>query len=143
MSYTVVAECWSIFESALLVQARKLVEDIAKHQQSDPKDLWAKIRPTIKLGLIDMEVPEQPLCVDTCKREGSAILERCRAPCLIGFDHCPTHIARPTHEESAYEAVKRILNHEGVVYFVDTKGVARDKSGLAKGIVRDGILLEW
>jgi hypothetical protein len=116
------------------------VEDIAKHQRSDSKELWAKIRPTIKVGLVEMELPEQVLCKDICRRDGSAILERCRAPCLLGFEHCPAHIAQPTQEESGYIPVKRVLDHEGIVYFVDGKGEARSKDGFSEGIVEDGIL---
>lgn len=140
MSYTVVAECWSIFETSLMMQARKLVEDIAKHQKADAKDLWAKIRPTIKVSLLDMELPEQVLCNDICTRDGSSVLERCRAPCLLGFEHCPAHIAAPSAQEETYSAVDRVLDHEGTTYFVDGEGVARDKGGAVRGMVEDDVL---
>ena len=39
MSYPVVAECWNIFEACILVQARKLVDDIAKHHNTSLDEL--------------------------------------------------------------------------------------------------------
>lgn len=139
MPYTVVAECWSIFESALMVQARKLVEELAKDQGSDVKELWAKIRPTIKVDLIDVEVPEQPLCSEFCQRDGSAILERCRAPCLLGFERCPSHsTSRPATSVSA-EEVERFLDYEGNTYFLDMHNNVRDKTGIIRGIVEDDV----
>jgi hypothetical protein len=144
MPYNVVAECWSIFESALMVQARKLVDDIAKEQGSDKKELWAKIYPRTKVDLIDVELPEQPLCSDLCHRDGSAILERCRAPCLLGFERCPSHLGSVSREgvqgdKEQPEEVERILDHEGTTYFVDTKNNVRDKTGIIQGIVEDDV----
>jgi len=140
MSYPVVAECWSILESALLLQARKLVEEIASHQKADPKALWAKVKPTIKIPLLDVDIPEQPLCTVSVERENSVVYERCRAPCLLGFDKCTAHLSSvPTHSEE-YPMVDRIMDHEGIVYFVDAQSIARDSSGAVKGMVEDGVL---
>lgn len=121
-----------------MVQARKLVEDIAKDQGSDVKELWAKIRPTIKVDLIDVEVPEQPLCTEFCQRDGSAILERCRAPCLLGFERCPSHSNSTTTSVSA-EEVERFLDYEGNTYFLDMHNNVRDKTGIIRGIVEDDV----
>ena len=143
MPYTVVAECWSIFESALMVQARKLVEDIAKDQGSDAKELWAKIRPTTKVGLIEAELPEQPLCSEFCRRDGSAILERCRAPCLLGFERCPSHIGSVSQINEHKEEVERFLDCQGNTYFVDTQNNVRDNSGIIRGIVEDDVFFTF
>lgn len=123
-----------------MLQARVLVEDIAKHQGSDKKELWAKIRPTIKVDLIDLEVPEQPLCSEFCQRDGSAILERCRAPCLLGFERCPSHSTSTLLTTASHvEEVERFLDHEGNTYFVDTQNNVRDKTGILRGIVEDDV----
>ena len=143
MSFPVVGECWSIFESALLLQARRLVEDIAKHQKADVKALWAKVRPTIQVGLLDIDIPEEPLCSHLIKGGDSisSILERCRCPCLIGFKKCPTHISQ--EEESMVEQhihVDRVIDYEGLIYFVDAFNIARDRLGVVKGIIEDDVL---
>ena len=143
MAYPVVAECWSIFESALMRQARGLVEDIARHQGSDKKELWTKIYPTIKIGLIDIEIPEQPLCSHFCQRDGSAILERCRAPCLLGFECCPTHLTPSSSSHTIpaeeKEEVERFFDHEGTTYFIDSHANVRDKAGIIRGIIEDDV----
>ena len=143
MSFPVVAECWSIFESALLLQARRLVEDIAKHQKADVKALWAKVRPTIQIGLLDVDIPEEPLCRHLINQTDSisSVLERCRSPCLLGFKKCPTHISQ--EEEAIVEqhlSVDRAIDYEGSVYFVDASHIARDRLGVAKGIIEDDVL---
>lgn len=138
MSYPVVAECWAIFEASLMNQARALVEDIAKHQGVESKGLWAKVRPTIKIPVLEIDVPEQPLCIYSIERENSIVLERCRAPCLIGFERCPLHMnSRPC--ETKREEVDRIIDIDGVSYFVDAKSVVRDASGSVQGVVEDDV----
>ena len=57
--YPVIAEIWSTFEGTLQIQAKRLVEDIAKNNNSDPKLLWAKIKPQIKIGLLDIELDDE------------------------------------------------------------------------------------
>ena len=139
MSYPVVAECWAIFETALMNQARTLVEDIARHQGVESKTLWSKVRPNIKIPLLDIDVPEQPLCVYSLERESSVVLERCRAPCLIGFERCPLHMqSRPCDKKDLTE-VDRIVDLDGVSYFVDAKFVVRDATGKVKGIIEDDV----
>jgi hypothetical protein len=144
MSYPVVAECWTIFESSLLSQARALVEDIAKHQGVEWKPLWAKVRPTIKIPLLEMNIPEQPLCIHSIQREDSVVLERCRAPCLIGFERCPLHMeSKSKMNEQIEKEVDRIIDVEGNSYFVDAKLVVRDASGKVKGIVEDDVFYRF
>jgi len=140
MSYPVVAECWSILESALLIQARKLVDDIAKHQKADAKTLWAKVKPTIKIPLLDIDLPEQTSCIHLVERVNSPIYQRCRAPCLLGFNECSLHLKSPLTEMPGYITVDRILDYEGVAYFVDETSVARDSTGVVRGIVEDDSL---
>lgn len=138
MSYPVVAECWAIFEASLMNQARALVEDIAKHQGVESKALWAKVRPTIKIPVLEIDVPEQPLCIYSIERENSVVLERCRAPCLIGFERCPLHMNSSPCDTKG-EEVDRIIDVDGVSYFVDAKCVARDAAGTVRGIVEEDV----
>lgn len=146
MQYPVVAEIWSLFETTLSLQAKRLVEDIAKHEGADAKALWAKIRPQIRVGLLNYETPEDG--PTTCSHpsgmcEGGAIYLRCRAPCVIGFDACPRHTGIPRPEAAvpeAQEIVHRKLDYKGVAYFVDRHGIAHDKNGRPKGHVKDDVL---
>jgi len=145
-TYPVVAEIWTLFESTLQIQAKRLVEDIAKHQNSDPKELWKKIKPQIRIGLIDTELPD-PLPT-TCSHpsgtcEGGAIRLRCRAPCSLGFDACPRHVGIPKPTSSgnySLPAVDRVLDSSGQAYFVDNKGIAHDKNGKPRGYVLDSVI---
>jgi hypothetical protein len=144
MQYPVVAEIWSLFESTLSIQAKKLVEDIAKHEGADPKALWAKVRPQVRVGLLNYEMPED--APTTCSHssglcEGGAIRLRCRAPCMIGFDACPRHIGTVKSDPSGlYELVARKLDYKGAAYFVDKNGIAHDKNGRPKGHVKEDVL---
>ena len=143
-TYPVVGEIWTLFESTLQMQAKRLVDDIAKHQNSDPKELWKKIKPQIRIGILDTELPE-PLST-TCSHssascEGGAIRLKCRAPCVLGFDACPRHIGTPLRSSSGnYEIVDRILDFEGHTYFVDKNSIARDKNGKPRGYVLDSFI---
>ena len=134
MSYPVVAECWNLFETALMIQARKLVEDIAAHRRSDPKALWAKVRPTIKIPILDVDVPEQASCCYTVPGN-SIIIQLCRAPCLLGYDRCPQHLSLHDSDIRVYEDVYRIKDTEGTPYFVGKDGLARDSLGAVKGMI--------
>jgi len=140
MSYPVVAECWSIFESALMIQAKKLVEDIAKKQKADPKVLWAKVRPTVKISLLDVDMPEESLCSCSVEKDNSPIYQRCRAPCLLGFNRCPMHITTSNTDDGKFLPVKRYIDYDRVPYFVDELSLARDSSGIIRGIVEDNVL---
>jgi hypothetical protein len=140
VAYPVVAEIWSTFEATLLTQAKRLAEDIAKSHGKDPKELWAKIKGQVKIGLFDVDLAEPTLCSHQLHNREGAVRVRCRAPCTLGFDACPLHIHTPHREESKYEAVKSIKDFTGQTYYVDSKNVARDKNGKPKGLVKDEVL---
>ena len=134
MSYPVVAECWNIFETSLMIQARKLVEDIASHRRTDPKILWAKVKPNIKIPLLDADIPDEPSCCYSVPGN-SLIIQLCRAPCLLGYDRCPQHLSLHDSDTKIYEDVYRIKDTEGITYFVGKDGLARDSLGVVKGMI--------
>ena len=140
--YPVVAEIWSVLQGALQIQAKKLVEDIAKFQGADPKALWAKIRPIVKIGLIDSDVPEGPtLCPYPSNNSEGAIRQRCRAPCLLGFQACPAHIStKMAVSEGNYEIVDRVIDINDITYYIDRSGQALDKNGEIQGRMVDDVL---
>lgn len=143
-TYPVITEIWDIFESTLQNQAKRLVEDIAKHQKADAKGLWNKVRQKIKIGLLEAAHPQDmpTVCrssVGGC--EGSAIHLRCNAPCVLGFATCPRHHGLPQQaSQTDYDSVDRVLDSSGNTYFVDGKGIARDKQGTPRGYVRESTL---
>lgn len=147
MSYPVLAEFWTLFEGSLQIQAKRLVEDIAKQQQADPKVLWAKVKPQMKIGLCDVDLPEDKPLYCSHPYGGAvdgAVKLRCRGPCLIGFDACPKHVGTPHPTQSSAPAeniVDRVYDSKGLVYFVDKHKVARDRNGIARGYVEDDILV--
>ncbi len=144
MSYPVVAEFYSTFESILMANAKRLVEDIAHKQgaSNTTNDLWKKVKEKIKIGLIDIELPD-PLptyCSFPVGHSDGAIKIRCRAPCMLGYDACPNHIQKPTPLTTEDDTVDRIYDCEGIVYFVNDKGIAMDRNGKPKGTVKDNVL---
>ena len=140
-NYPVVAEIWTIFEATLMVQAKRLVEDIAQHQCRDPKELWALIKPKVKMPLFDTEFSEPTLCSHIIGSQGSAIIQRCRTPCLLGFGTCAEHSHRSKiNTNPNLESVDSIKDMNGVTYYVDSKGIARDKQGKPKGAVKEDVL---
>ena len=141
MQYPVVAEIWSLFEGTLQQNAKKLVEDIARQNHADPKELWDKVRPRIKVGLLDVDLPEdlQVSCAHMGSSEG-AVRTRCRAPCVLGFSACHKHVQTPLPPLTEKEQVDRILDFEGQPYFLTKQGLAIDKFGQVKGYVEDGAL---
>ena len=140
MTHPVHVEIYSCLESILLTQAKRLVEDIAKHQNTDSKELWSLIKPQIKVGLLDVELPEElpHYCPHPCASEGAVKL-RCRAPCLLGFSACPRHIQMPLSKDkqTTYESVDRVIDFQNQVYFVDKHRIARDKNGQPVGVLDD------
>jgi len=139
-AYPIVAEIWTIFEATLMVQAKRLVEDIAKHQGRDSKELWSLIKPKVKIPLFDTEFPEPTLCSHIIGSQGTAIIQRCRLPCLLGFGTCAEHSHALNKENTNLESVDSIKDMDGQVYYVDNKGLARDKQGKPKGVVKEGVL---
>lgn len=141
-TYPVIAEFWSALEGTLQLNAKKLVEDIAKHNSSDPKSLWALIKPQIKIELADIEVPEnlQVSCAFPVASEG-AIKVRCRAPCCVGFDSCAKHIGKKMPAPSNLIQVDSVVDSSGKTYYVNTaNNIIIDKNGATKGILEDGVI---
>ena len=142
-AYPVVAEIWSTFEATMMVQAKKLVEDIAAHQGRDSKELWSQIKKQIRIPLADAEFPEPTLCSHSIGSQSSAVIQLCRAPCLLGFGTCPKHANQPrvSHSiEAPLEPVEAMKDMDGNTYYVDNKKIARDKYGKPKGIVKEDVL---
>ena len=142
-TFPVIAEIWTLFEATLQNQAKKLVDDLAKANGRDPKELWAKVKPQLRVGLLDIELPEELPC--SCPYPSSttdgAVRLRCRAPCLLGFPACPNHINKPLPTSlTQLPEVDRILDFENKTYYVCEKGIARDKNGKPKGIVKEDVL---
>ncbi len=136
MNYPIHAEFYSALESILLTQAKKLVEDVAKHQNTDSKELWQRIKSQIKVGLLDAEVDDQELyCPHPFVTDSGAVKTRCRAPCLVGFSACPRHVNQPLlkDKQTTYESVDRIVDYQGSTYFIDKHRIARDKNGMPRG----------
>ncbi len=144
-----IAEIWTLFEGSLQLQAKRLVEDIAKQQNADSKALWAKVKPQIKIRLLDSELEENSpsLCSFPIGVTEGAVRLRCRAPCLLGFSACPRHCqtAQPSpigpSNSSTGPSVDRIYDSRGCSYFVDKHGIARDRNGIARGQVDEGVLM--
>jgi hypothetical protein len=140
-TYPVIAEIWTLFEGVLQANAKRLVEDIAKQNKADPKVLWDHIRPRIKIGLLDLDLPEdQPICCAHMSVSEGAVKMRCRAPCVLGFTACPKHVNTPLPSESEEPKVDRVLDMDGLTYFVNEHTIAMDKYGQPKGYVEDGVL---
>lgn len=140
MTHPIHVEFYSCLESILLTQAKRLVDDIAKHQGADSKELWSLLKPQVKVGLFDAEISEDlpQYCSHPCASEGAVKL-RCRSPCLLGFSACPRHVQIPLQKDkhTSYETVDRIVDFQGQVYFLDKNKIARDKNGQPLGIVDD------
>ena len=124
-----------------MVQAKRLVEEIAQHQGRDSKELWSLIKPKMKVPLFDTDFPEPTLCSHIIGSQGSAIIQRCRSPCLLGFGTCAehSHSVKGT-ANTTLESVDSIKDMDGHTYYVDGKGLARDKQGKPKGIVKEDVL---
>jgi len=149
-TFPIVGELWNNLQAILSTNAKRLADDIAKKQGVDSKELWARIKPQIRIGLLDIELPDEgPLFCSHLKgfSDHGAIKMRCRAPCMIGFPACPEHAGKPQTTIGATSAealptVKRVFDIDNKVYFVDTHNIARDRNGVPKGTVNDdGVLL--
>lgn len=139
LGYPVVAEVWTTFEATMMVQARKLVEDIAAHQGRDAKELWSQIKKQIRIPLVDAEA-EPTFCSHPIPNQ-TAVVQRCREPCLLGFATCPKHAHQvKTEPPDTLESVEAVKDMDGQLYYVDSKKIARDKQGKPKGIVKEDVL---
>jgi hypothetical protein len=142
MSYPVIAEIYSTFEAILMANAKRLVEDVAHKQGANSSELWKVVKEKIKIGLMDVELPE-PLptyCSYQTAHSDGAIKTRCRAPCMLGYDACPDHINKPNSSDSQHDTVDRIYDCEGTTYFVNQQGIAMDRNGKPKGTVHDNVV---
>ena len=140
-TYPVVGEIFSIFEAIMMVQAELLVKDIAKHQGRDHKELWSQIKKQVRTPLFDTEFPEPTLCPFPIGSNGTAVFQRCRQPCLLGFGTCTEHASLTYKKDtSIIESVDTIKDIDGNVYYLDKKSIARDRLGKPKGIVKEDVL---
>lgn len=140
-TFPVALEMWQNLEITLMIQAKKLAEDIARKQGVDPKELLTKVKSQIRIGLLDVEIPDElpTYCSHPITHSTGAIKMRCRSPCLLGFSSCVEHCGKPdickSDETNSYPLVTRIFDLDSKHYFVDSFGIARDRNGRAKGIV--------
>lgn len=147
MSALVNSEIWSTFEAVLLVNAKRLTEEIAKKQGSDFKQLWTVIKPQIKISLCDIDLDDtQPVfCSFPLSHFDGAVKTRCRAPCLLGYSACPEHVQKPipvVQEKENVPKVDRIYDSENHPFYTATEQdeiIAKDKNGKNKGVVIDGV----
>jgi hypothetical protein len=120
------------------------VEDIAKHQKADPKALWAKIKSQIRVGLVDIDLPDslQTSCTYPLGNSDGAVRVRCRAPCVLGFHECERHVGLSrSRSTTEHPTVDRVFDdYEGKTYFVDRNNIARDKDGRASGYIEEGVI---
>lgn len=138
-TFPVAIEMWQNLEITLMNQAKKLVEDIARKQGVDSKELLTKVKSHIRIGLLDVEIPDElpTYCSHPIPHSTGAVKMRCRAPCLLGFSSCLEHTGKSENsiETNSYSPVTRIFDMDNKHYFVDSFGIARDRNGRAKGIV--------
>ncbi len=145
-TFPIMGELWSHLEGILSANAKRLVEDIARKQGVDPKELWGKIKPKIRVGLLDIDIPDDTpvYCSNSHVHSDCAIKTRCRAPCLLGFTACDQHAGKPESvtTTSTLPEVTRVFDDENKHYFVNAQGIAMDRNGRPKGTVsEDGRLL--
>jgi hypothetical protein len=142
-SYPVNLEVWNAFQTTLLTQAKRLCDDIARTYSKDSKELWNSVKSNLSIGLMDIEVDEEipKFCEFPLGVTDGAIRIRCRAPCVLGFPSCPLHMHKQSPApQTDIESVDRVFDFCMRQYFVDAKGVARDKNGCVKGVVKDDVL---
>ncbi len=147
-SFPIAQDIWFQLQTLLSNQAKRLVEDIAKKQGVESKELWGLVKPQIRIGLLDIEIPEDiPTYCSHMKghAEHGAVRMRCRAPCVLGFPACPDHTGKPDVSLGAatesLPQVRRVFDLDHKVYFVDDDQIARDRNGVPKGTVdAEGVL---
>lgn len=143
MSIPVNAEIWALVEGSLQQQAKRLVEDIAKRQKADPKVLWAKVKPQIRVTLMDVDLPD-PLpqyCSFNTGSQDGGVYTRCRNPCVLGHTSCFQHAGKvQAKPKEDLPSVKRVFDCNSQTYFVDNQGIAYDKLGTPVGTVVEDTL---
>lgn len=139
MSFPIIAELWQTFHTVLQVQARRLVEDIAKENKADPKELWRLVNATLKTPLVDADLPD-PLpvtCPALLSRSEGAVRLRCRAPCVLGFSTCAQHVGAAAAQPSDDPPVRRFIETAtGAVYFIGDD-IVYDINGEPRGYVKE------
>ena len=140
-AFPIIDEMWQAFQTTLQVQARRLVNDIAKETNTDPKELWRLVGATIKTPFVSADLPD-PLptsCPALLNRTEGAIRLRCRAPCLLGFQTCSAHtcqlpeVPAPPLEPSC----RRYIDSEKGTFFI-SEDIVYDVNGQPQGFVKDG-----
>ena len=147
MSFPILSEIWMSFHLSLQIQAKRLVEDIAKQNNSDPKLLWAEVSSLLQTPIVssDLDDPVPTLCSFYTGIAEGAIYPRCRAPCLLGFSSCVKHNGLPIHPISAsLDCVKRFIDSsDQKSYFIDSFGTILDKNGSPVGEVIEEEYFLW
>jgi hypothetical protein len=151
LSFPIISEIWAVLEGSLQAQARKLVDDIAKAEKADAKELWKLVKPQIRIGLLDIDLDDEAptYCPYPLGSDG-AVAVRCRAPCLLGFKACSRHINIPVAQSPTEELIKvrRVFDFEDHTYFAVETGksgefLAKDKNDNTEGIIQDGVLYKF
>lgn len=139
-AFPIIDELWQVFQTTLQVQARRLVTDIAKETNSDPKELWRLVSATIKTPLASVDLPD-PLpvtCPALLNRTEGAIRLRCRAPCLLGFQTCAAHAGMTLDMGGSQEPrVRRYIDTVKGTFFIH-EDVVYDVNGQPQGFVKEG-----
>ena len=138
-AFPIIDEMWQAFQTTLQVQARRLVNDIAKETNTDPKELWRLVGATIKTPLVSADLPD-PLpssCPALLNRTEGAIRLRCRAPCLLGFQTCSAHTRQFPEPQSSEPCARRYIDSEKGTFFI-SEDIVYDVNGQPQGFVKDG-----
>lgn len=141
MSFPIINELWQSFHTVLQVQARRLVEDIAKENKADPKELWRLVSATLKTPLVDAELadPLPVTCPALLSRSEGAVRLRCRAPCVLGFKTCAQHVSYTKDVGVTEPTVRRFIDTAtSSVYFIHEDEIVYDVNGEPRGYVKDG-----
>ena len=142
--FPIIAEVWQTFHTVLQIQAKRLVEDIAKENKADPKELWRLVSATLKTPLVSADLPDPipSTCPVLLSKGEGAVRLRCRAPCLLGFTTCVQHCGPgpvPVQVPAEDPAVRRYIDTStGSVYFISTDDIVYDINGEPRGYVTEG-----
>ena len=148
--FPIIAEVWQTFHTVLQIQAKRLVEDIAKENKADPKELWRLVSATLKTPLVSADLPDPipSTCPALLSKGEGAVRLRCRAPCLLGFTTCVQHCGPgpgpgpgqgPSQSPAEDPPVRRYIDTStGSVYFIGTDEIVYDINGEPRGYVTEG-----
>jgi len=142
--FPIIAEVWQTFHTVLQIQAKRLVEDIAKENKADSKELWRLVSATLKTPLVGADLPDPipSTCPILLTKADGAVRLRCRAPCLLGFTTCTQHsLTSQTQDppDPPDPPVRRYIDiTTGSVYFIGTDEIVYDINGEPRGYVTEG-----